>query len=354
MVSIGKLGGGAKAGRYYVEKLADGREDYYAGTGEAPGEWVGAGSLAIGLSGEVDGEDFHALLQGRAPSGAQLREVPAATSVAGFDVTFSAPKSVSVLYGVAGPEHARAAREAHDEAVRQALGYLEREACATRRGRGGAQRLQGEGFAAAAFRHRTSRAGDPHLHTHVVIANMTRADGRWTTLDGRAVFAHARTAGFLYQAALRAELSRSLGVEWAPVERGVAELRGFDQHVLEHFSRRAQEIEARLHDRGESSARAAQAAALDTRRRKEYGVPVDRLREEWRARAAEQGFDRRRLDDSLGPGPRQQRAGGDSATSSLLQAARGRCSRERHRGHRRDDDARSIAVRLTLQARLVP
>ena len=73
----------------------------------------------------------------------------------------------------------------------------------------GAIRLPGRGFVAAAFRHRSSRAGDPLLHTHVVVANATQAaDGRWTALDGRELYRHAKTAGYLYQAALRAELSR--------------------------------------------------------------------------------------------------------------------------------------------------
>ena len=126
----------------------------------------------------------------------------------------------------------------------------------------------------------------------MVVANATQAgDGRWTALDGRELYRHAKTAGFLYQAALRAELSRELGVRWQPVEHGTADVEGVPRRVVEHFSQRRAEILELMAARGETSARAAQVATLETRRRKEYDVPVHRLREEWRARAAEHGLD---------------------------------------------------------------
>src|SRR5439155_13187030 len=220
----------------------------------------------------------------------------AAKAVAGYDLTFRAPKSVSILWGVGDQPTAREIREAHDAAVEDALGYLERVACRTRRGKGGLRRIPGNGFVAAAFRHRTSRAGDPQLHTHVVVGNMTRgADGRWSVFDGRLLFRHAKTAGYLYQAALRAELTERLGLRWTPVTRGTADVAGVSREIIEHFSERRAEIVERMRERGEYSARAAQVATLDTRRRKDYGVPVDRLREEWRARAAELGFGREEI-----------------------------------------------------------
>ena len=213
--------------------------------------------------------------------------------MAGFDLTFRAPKSVGVLWGVAEIDVARQVRLGHEAAVVGALGYLEREACRARRGAGGTIRVEGEGFVAAAFRHRSSRAGDPLLHTHVVVANATQGpDGRWTALDGRELYRHAKTAGYLYQAVLRAELTERLGVEWDEVENGTADLRGVSRRVVEHFSERRREIVEHMRARGERSARAAQVATLETRRAKDYGVPVDRLREDWRARAAEHGFDR--------------------------------------------------------------
>lgn len=291
MLSIGKLAAGPDAGRYYVEQVAQGREDYYAGEGEEPGTWTGTGASALGLQREVDDEGLSRLLRAEDPgSGDALRRPVASGAVAGFDLTFRAPKSVGVLWGVAEGDVARKVRLGHEAAVADALGYLEREACRARRGAGGAVQVRGDGFVAAVFRHRASRAGDPLLHTHVVVANATQGpDARWTALDGRELHRHAKTAGYLYQAVLRAELTERLGVEWQGVENGAADLRGISRGVVEHFSQRRAEI---VDSRGESLARAAQVATLETRRAKDYRVPVDRLREEWRARAAEHGLDR--------------------------------------------------------------
>ncbi len=122
MLSIGKLGGGARSERYYIDAVARRREDYYTGAGEAPGQWLGQGADALELSGEVDADGLAALMHGRDPqSGAELRRTLREGSVTGFDLTFSAPKSVSVLYGAGSDAVSGQAREAHDRAVRQAL-----------------------------------------------------------------------------------------------------------------------------------------------------------------------------------------------------------------------------------------
>lgn len=299
MLSIGKLAAGPDAGRYYVEQVARGQEDYYAGEGEAPGAWAGSGAAALGLAGEVDEGELTRLLRAEDPAtGEPLRRPLASGAVAGFDLTFRPPKSVSVLWAVGEAGAARQVRLGHEAAVDASLGYLEREACRARRGAGGATQVAGDGFVAAAFRHRASRAGDPLLHTHLVVANATRGpDGRWTALDGRELYRHAKTAGYLYHAVLRAELTERLGVEWNDVVNGTAALQGIPRGVIEHFSERRAEIVEHMRARGESSARAAQVATLETRRAKEYDVPVDRLREEWRARAAEHGLDEWALQD---------------------------------------------------------
>ncbi len=154
---------------------------------------------------------------------------------------------------------------------------------------------------AAAFRHRTSRAGDPQLHTHVLIANLGRGpDGRWSALDGRRLYTHARTASFLYQAVLRGELSRSLRVRWTPVRDGIAEINGVPREVLRAFNRRRADIEAALKQRGLSGGRAAEAAALATRRAKSATIPAERITGEWRRRGDALGFDRVALDRVLG------------------------------------------------------
>jgi len=291
VLSIGKLAGSPEAGRYYTDAVAKGREDYYQGSGEAPGAWAGAGAQLLDLDGRVDDEHFGTLLRGVDPkSGTPLRSARGPSRTAGFDLTFSAPKSVSVLFGIADEEIVDQVRRAHDEAVTAALGYLEREATFTRRGTNGREVLRGEGLVVAAFRHRTSRAGDPQLHTHAVVANTTFAAGAWSTLDSRSIHRHAKTAGYLYHAALRHQISQRLGLAWGPMAKGTAEIRGIDERVIRHFSRRRVEIEERMDERGEHTRAASRTAALATRKRKDYAVPADRLREEWRARAAEHGI----------------------------------------------------------------
>ncbi len=294
MLSLGKIAAGPQAARYYTDQVALGREDYYAGEGEAPGRWIGSAASAAGLRGRVDAGQLERLL-----AGSGLRKPVRAGAVAGFDLTFRAPKSVSVLWGVADPATARQLGAAHDAAVAAALGYVEREACRARRGRGGVVQVRGSGFVAAAFRHRASRAGDPLLHTHVVAGNLTQGpDGRWTALDARHLYRHAKTAGFLYQAELRREITERLGLAWGPVERGTADIEGVGRGVIAHFSQRRIEILRHMAAHGGRSAASAQVAALETRRAKTE-LNGDRLREEWRARAAEHGLDARGLTEVL-------------------------------------------------------
>ena len=202
MLSIGKLRQGQE--RYYLNTVARGVEDYYLGSGEAPGRWTGRGAALLGVSGVVRPEQLRAVLDGRHPTdNTSLITVRRKDRLAGFDLTFSAPKGVSLLFALGDPELSLAVRRAHDAAVGQALGYLEREAGEVLRGHNCTVRLAGDGFVAAGFRHRSSRAGDPQLHTHVLTANMARgSDGRWSALDGRQLYWQAKTAGTLYQTAL--------------------------------------------------------------------------------------------------------------------------------------------------------
>ena len=143
---------------YYERSVAAGADDYYAGRGESPGQWIGSGAGELGLSGTVTAEGFQALMAGRHPrTGLQLAK-RGERSVAAHDLTFSAPKSVSVLYAVGGEELSRALVCAHERAVRAAVAFMETEACAVRRGHAGAEQAAGGGFVAAAYRHRMSRA----------------------------------------------------------------------------------------------------------------------------------------------------------------------------------------------------
>ena len=240
VLSIAKLRVDAEA--YYLDLVVSGGDEYYSERGEVPGRWVGTGIEALGLVGQVDGDALRAVLTGRdATTGEQLAS---ARKVPGFDVTFSAPKSVSLLFALAQGDVKNKVVTAHDVAVASALAYLEREACQVRRGHAGVRQLAGHGFVGAAFRHRTSRAGDPQLHTHVLVANLARgADDAWSALDARPLYRQGRTAGYLYQAQLRHELTQRLGLGWRAAVRGSAELDGVPDPVLKAFSRRRTEIE---------------------------------------------------------------------------------------------------------------
>jgi conjugative relaxase-like TrwC/TraI family protein len=320
MLSIGRIGSSRKQQLYYEETVARGREDYYAGKGEAPGRWAGRGARRLGLSGELDAEKLAALMDGMDPgTGEQLALGRSERSTSGFDLTFSAPKSVSVLIAVGDERLGAALIEAHEEAVDAALAYLEERACQVRRGHNGtrAEREAGlargwekaraepaGGFVAAAYRHRMSRAQDPQLHTHVVTANMARgADGRWTALYAKPVYEHAKAAGSVYQAHLRQAVRERLRwAEWGAERNGMAELGQVPAGVVLEFSTRRRQIEERAAELAAAGiavgAEGYQRVALDTREAKREVDEPD-WRDTIRARAAEHGLGDQELAELL-------------------------------------------------------
>jgi len=305
MVGVSKIGRGNA--NYWIEAVAEGGDDYYTKPGEAPGEWMGELAAELGLSGEVDREAYAAVLNGKHPvTGDVLVDRPKPRKfidaegrkrtlepILGYDIRFAAPKSVSILYAIGSPEVRAAVLRAHDHAVADAVGYLERTACFVQRGKGGVVIEPGSGFLSMAFRHGSSRAGDMALHTHLVTANMTRAatDGRWLSLANprrqSPLLREAKAAGYVYQAALRAHMTREVGAEWQQVVNGYADLAGIGRPVIDHFSQRRAEIVAAMAERGTSSAAAAEVAAYRTRDAKDYSVNRDTQRQEWISRAAE-------------------------------------------------------------------
>ncbi|MFL5897995.1 MAG: MobF family relaxase [Solirubrobacterales bacterium] len=299
MLSIGKLGRGQE--RYYLDKVAEGAEDYYSGEAEAEGHWLGDAAEDLGLQGKVEPAQLVAMLTGSDPSTGEplgLRHVEGG-AVPGFDLTFSAPKSVSLTWALGGHPVAAEVKAAHAEAVQAGLDYLQQTACWTRRGAGGHEFVQGNGFLAAAYVHRSSRAGDPQLHTHVLVANATQGpDGRWTRLYHPAIYEHATTASYVYEAHLRDELTRRLGVRWREVVNGLSEIEGFSPEQLRAFSTRRVEI---LEAAGEgASARAMQIATLATRQAKDRDLTTESLREVWRRKAQEIGLDREAIHATFG------------------------------------------------------
>jgi conjugative relaxase-like TrwC/TraI family protein len=319
VLSVAKLTVGQEA--YYEQQVAGGVDDYYAGRGESPGLWAGSGAEGLSLAGVVEDGDLGTLLRGvnpasevvlRAPvrertitvrtldleSGEWRQQRKRLAPVSGYDLVFSCPKSVSLLHALSDDEHVRSeVSEAHERAWQAALGYLEHEACVVRRGKGGQLRERGEGFVAAAFRHRTSRAQDPHLHTHVVVANLTRtSEGEWRALDGEALLKTYRlAAGYLYEAQLRHELTCRLGLGWTEPVKGMAELERVPEEAIRAFSTRRQSLVEHMQALGTEGFGASRIAALATREAKEQ-VELPRLRDDWRARAAEHGLGRRGLE----------------------------------------------------------
>jgi conjugative relaxase-like TrwC/TraI family protein len=213
---------GPSAGRYYVAELPS----YYLDAGEPPGRWLGRCAAMSGLVGEVDPDAFIAVLDGRDPSGMVPRGRGCGeTSVRGYDLTCSAPKSVSVLWATADEAVRDHVIAAHDAAVAAVVAFTDGQALTRPTVDGQTVIADARGLTAAAFRQHTSRAADPQLHTHVVIAAKVQApDGRWLALDARPLKCDQRTLSALYHAGLRAELSRRLGVRWSPPTDGIAEL----------------------------------------------------------------------------------------------------------------------------------
>jgi conjugative relaxase-like TrwC/TraI family protein len=290
VLNIGKLRPGGEA--YYLNSVAKGVEDYYLGPGEAPGYWLASGAQDLGLLGEVTEAALRNTLGGTHPvSGEELVPPRRGERVPGFDLTFRAPKSVALLQALGPKEASNEVVNAHDAAVAASVDYLERVASGARRGNGGRTSIESEGFVGAAFRHRTSRAGDPLLHTHVLVANLIKgSDGRWGAVDARHLYLHAKTAGCLYQSHLRAELTRRLGVEWGPVRNGAADLQGVPRPVIRAFSRRRHEIEQASGGPDAAGGRRGQVAALVTRTAKDYDVSPEALLPEWRDRAQRLGL----------------------------------------------------------------
>src|SRR5947207_3100302 len=231
---------------YYTRYLAQ-------APGEAPGVWSGRQGAGLGLAGRVDADELQALLEGRDPTtgtplGNVLRDRTLSNgkvvrAVAGFDATFSAPKSVSVWWALTAD---KGLLLAHDVAVTAALEHLERFG-ATTRVRVDGRRLHPEavGLTMARFRQTTSRADDPQVHTHAVVsAKVQTADGRWLALDGRYLKRYQRVLGGLYQSVLRAELTHRYGVVWEPIVNGQAEIVGVPRELLDVFSKRADQVDS--------------------------------------------------------------------------------------------------------------
>jgi len=294
VADIAKLSVGREA--YYTRELATDHQAYLSGHGESPGRWYGAGATTLGLQGEASVAGFQAMFEGCHPDTGELLGRPHGhNAVPAFDVVLRPTKSVSILYGLGDAAIGQAVLAAHHAGVAEAVAYLDTH-LGTRRGHGGHEHVSGQGLLAVGFDHRTSREGDPLLHTHVVVANRVQGpDGRWTALDGRDFYRHRLAADAIYRATYQRELVRTLGIEWTAADSyGNRELQAIPEDLIRGFSKRTGQIDAELErlteDGRERTPRLVKWAVQATRKPKEQETP-DTLYGRWRTEAAERGVD---------------------------------------------------------------
>jgi conjugative relaxase-like TrwC/TraI family protein len=350
MLSVGKIGAGA--GHEYLSKgVTKDSMEYYGGKGERCGRWTGEEAERLGLTGEIDpdGGAMQALYgRGETPDGGQMGarwatyktwqeradervrglSEPTAEKVASirkeeamrgsrrpcaaYDLTFSPPKSVSALWAIGDPDVASAVEAAHDAAITAALDWIEQEAGWTRTGRNGVNHERVEGLVVSRWQHRTSRSGDPQLHTHCAVLNKGRtvSDGKWRALDGQTIYASSAAGNARYLSALESELTDRLGVEWSAANGTAREVVGIPSGLRSLWSKRAADIASAVRDevgtpegrgRAHHSARTyyrmLQGVRLRTRAPKPDGPAPhpDELRNGWATEMSEAGFDPDRI-----------------------------------------------------------
>ncbi|MEC4682530.1 MAG: MobF family relaxase [Nitrospirota bacterium] len=275
------------------EKQVGAVEDYYTQGSEAtPSRWVGSAAEALALSGPVDREDHIRTLQGFDPrTGEALVQKAGADRRYAFDLTFSAPKSVSIAWAVGTEEVKRGIEAAQDRAVERTLAFIEEKFSLGRRGsaKEGTITKEQVKLLAAVYRHGSSRELDPQIHSHAMLENLgLRADGTWGALNEKELFEWKLALGAVYRAELSSELNKNLGFETS-ADREYFRLDGIPKELEEEFSKRRAQIEAALAGKGLSGGKASEVAALDTRKGKEV-VEAEILREEWKKIAGEHGI----------------------------------------------------------------
>jgi DNA primase catalytic core len=278
-----------------------------------PGDYPVPAEERARIRTEVGREFFHAE-HGREPVDARelaatiaKHSRPKTNAVAGYDLTFSPVKSVSVLWAIADPNTAAVIERAHQAAIKDAVGFIESKALFTRRGTNGVRQVDVRGLVAAAFTHRDSRAGDPDLHTHVAVANKVQTlDGTWLAIDGRPLHKAVVSASETYNTALERHLVDALGVRFADRpnddarKRPVREIVGIDPDLNRCFSKRRISVEDRrkvlaaafqaTHGRPPTpveTIQLSQQATLETREAKHEPRSLAEQREAWHREAVE-------------------------------------------------------------------
>jgi len=297
MLSISKPIRGFDQGQYYLALASV--DDYYMGGKEPPGFWLGKGAQELGLIGIISPDAFRNLFRGRSPDGqfALVHNAGSPRRRAGWDVTWSVPKSVSTVWSQAAEAVRLQIEAAVNAAVGEGVRYLETIGVVSRRGEDGVIRDHAK-LIFAAFPHSTSRLQDPQLHVHTILINVAlRPNGSTGTIDPKELFRHQHAADAIFRVELAAQLERRLGLV-AEREGRAFELMGVDRVLMSTFSKRRQEITAVLAERGLSGSRAAEVVAFETRKTKQA---LDRptLFTEWREVELQHGWSTEQVDQLL-------------------------------------------------------
>lgn len=284
MINVTALHSAAGAAGYLIQ------DNYYLESGKASSNYYGNGSDSLGLSGQtIHNEQLTALLNGELPNGNQVgRE---GEHRPGWDITFSAPKSVSVQ-GLVGKDDR--ILQAHDTAVKTALGHYESHLVTRIRVDGEVHKEITGSMVAATFRHDTSRELDPQLHTHTLVLNITQsADGQWRSVSSESLYKLQRELDGIYKTELEAKLNQ-LGYATTRDEKGNFEITSVPESVRDAFSNRSEQVEAELAKHGlsrsDSTAEQRDAATLKTRKAKPTHQDRQALQEQWQSQAKTLGW----------------------------------------------------------------
>ncbi|EPS9532285.1 MobF family relaxase, partial [Escherichia coli] len=326
MMSIAQVRSAGSAGNYYTDK-----DNYYV-LGSMGERWAGRGAEQLGLQGSVDKDVFTRLLEGKLPDGADLSRMQDGSNKhrPGYDLTFSAPKSVSVMAMLGGDKRLI---DAHNQAVDFAVRQVEALASTRVMTDGQSETVLTGNLVMALFNHDTSRDQEPQLHTHAVVANVTQHNGEWKTLSSdkvgktgfiENVYANQIAFGRLYREKLKEQVE-ALGYETEVVgKHGMWEMPGVP---VEAFSGRSQAIREAVGE--DASLKSRDVAALDTRKSKQHVDPEVRMAE-WMQTLKETGFDIRAYRDAADqraetrtqtPGPASQ--DGPDVQQAVTQAIAG-------------------------------
>jgi conjugative relaxase-like TrwC/TraI family protein len=274
----------AKNADYYA-KLA--RSGYYVDAPEEVGRWYGAGASKLGLTGEVKEEDFRKLFSGVSPftDNKLVRNAGEVNRRNAYDLTFSDPKSVSVLWAISDKKTREKIEDVRAKALEQVLDFAS-DYVVTRTGKGGVNREKCS-LVYALFNHSTSRAEEPNLHTHAILMNLgVREDGKTSALDVAEIYRLKMTLGALYRAELASRMDKEFGLSFERVNRSI-ELLARDKELCDYWSTRSKEIDKYLKDRGESGAKAAARACLVTRTKKDMNTSREDNLKRWVKEAEE-------------------------------------------------------------------